>query len=146
MIMGRKHANIHLSEQEEQTLRGMINKGTHSSRVLTRAQILLRDHEGNSPPQISQKVYCSEPTVYNVLRRYREEGVWGAITEKPRPCEHRKKVNQKVEGTITAIACSDPPQGFSRWTLRMIRDQYIELNTDETLSHETVRTVLKKAN
>jgi len=73
---------------------------------------------------------CSEPTVYNVLKHYKTEGMQSAISEKPRTCEHLKKVNQKNEGEVTMIACSNPPEGRSRWTFRLIADKYIEISSE----------------
>ncbi len=143
--MPRINKSIKLSEQEELELRGMLSKGEHSSRKLKRIQGLLKNHEGLGPRAIANTGLCSEPTVYNILRRYKAEGLESAIHEKPRCCDHLKKVNQKIEGEITTIACSEPPSGRSRWTLRMITDKYIEMSNEESLSRETVRSILKKA-
>ena len=144
--MPRIHKPITLTTEERNYLEEILTKGVYSSRLLRRVRILLKNHEEYSPGAIADIEICSEPTVYNILRRYRQQGAESAINEKPRYCHHRKKVNQKIEGEITAIACSKPPKGHYRWTIRMITDKFIEMTSEEPLSHETVRSVLKKAN
>ncbi len=144
--MPRINESIKLSSQEELELRTMLSSGVHSSRKLIRAQILLRNHEGLGPRAIANTGICSEPTVYNVLRRYKAEGLARAIHERPRTCAHSKKVTPKIESQITMIACSEPPAGHSRWTIRMITDKYIEISSEAVISRETVRGILKKVN
>lgn len=142
--MPRIHKTIELTNEEEQYLINLLSKGVYSSRKLRRARILLKNHEKYNPVIIAEMESCCVPTVYNILKRYRQEGIESALNEKLRPCDHRRKINQKIEGEITAIACSKPPAGHHRWTIRMITDKYVEMTSEEPLSHETVRTVLKK--
>lgn len=143
--MPRIHKPIELTKEEKELLEGMLSKGFYQSRKLRRARILLKNHEHHCPTDIAQLEKCSLPTVYNILKLYREQGIERALNDGPRPCHHRRKINPKIESEITTIACSKPPIGYNRWTLRLIRDRYVEITAEEPICHETVRTVLKKA-
>lgn len=144
--MARTNKSIVLSSKEERKLREMTSKGRHSVRVLNRVHVLLKNHEGYGPGEISKMGFCSPASVFNILNRYKSDGLDSAIFEKPRSCAHRRKVTPKVEAQVTMIACSSPPDGRSSWTLRLIQDKYVLLNNAEGISHETVRKILKKAN
>lgn len=144
--MARVNKSIALNAKEERRLRQMTAKGRHSSRVLNRAQVLLRNHEGYGPGEIAKMGFCSPASVFNILNRYKAEGLDSAIFEKPRSCAHRRKVTPKIEAQVTMIACSKPPDGRSSWTLRLIQDKYVELSNEVEISYETVRQILKKAN
>ena len=104
--MSRKHKCIKLAKQEESTLKGMMDKGTQSVRVLKRAEILLHNHRGHEPNEIIRMVDRSMGTVYNIINRYQKEGLKIAINEKPRHGQHRRKIHEKEEAIITSIACS----------------------------------------
>lgn len=91
---------------------------------------------------MSELLGISVPTVYNLRKPYREEGLEKTVTEKARPGQPRK-VTAEVEAEITAIACSEAPDGSVRWTVNLINDRLIKL--DIHIHDESVRLALKKA-
>lgn len=133
---------IELSAAEQAQLQQLVRKGTAPARQLTRARILQFSHQGQSPEAIGALLGVSRATVYNVRRRYREQGLAAALTEKPRSGQPRK-VTPTVEATITSLACTDAPDGASRWSIRLLRGRLIELGM--SVGEESVRLVLKKA-
>jgi len=87
------------------------------------------------------------PTVYRVRKRFAQEGLDSALTRKARPSPPReRKLDGRAEAYLVALACSPPPAGHTRWTLRLLADKLIELEVVDTVCHETVRQVLKKTN
>jgi putative transposase len=88
---------------------------------------------------------CSATTVGNIRRRFAREGLASALSEKPRPGKP-PKVTGDVEAHLVAVACSEPPQGHVRWTLRLLANRLVELEQVESISHAAVGEVLKKIN
>jgi transposase len=82
-------------------------------------------------------------TVGRIRQRFVEEGLEAALKDRPRPGQ-RRKLSGKQEARLIALACSSPPQGRARWTLRLLADKVVELGLTESICHETVRQVLKK--
>ena len=113
-----------------------------SVRKLNRVRALQFSYQGQHPKQISNLLGISVAIVYNVRKRYRENGLERAISEKARPGQPRK-VTPQVEAEITAIACSEAPDGSVRWTANLINDRLIKL--DIHIHDESVRLALKKA-
>ncbi len=132
-----------LSEADLTTLNQLVTKGKESVRKLNRVRALQFSHQGQKPEQISNLLGISVATVYNVRKRYQQEGLEGAISEKARPGQPRK-VTVQVEAEITAIACSEAPDGSVRWTASLINDRLIKL--DIHIHEESVRLALKKVN
>ena len=93
--------------------------------------------------EVAEAATVSEGTVPNMKRGYFEGGLAGALYEKPRPGAKRK-VDGEVEARSIALACSDPPEGHSRWTLRLLADELIALGVVEHISHVTAGAVLKR--
>ncbi len=133
---------IDLTADEREDLLQLIRHGKHSSRKVMRARILVKADEGLTDKQIAAVLNTSVPTVERTRRRFVEESL-GALDERPRP-GHSHKLNTKQETHLIAIACSTPPGGRDRWTLRLLADKIVELGFAESFSHETVRRVLKK--
>ena len=135
-----------LSTSEREYLQSIVNKGRHSSRKIKRARILLQLSAGLSPREVAFKVDVVLSTVYEIWNRYLEEGrdAGKAIEEKPRSGQPAK-LTEEVKAQITALACSDPPEGNDHWTLRMICDRIVELGHVEKISTEPVRKFLKKS-
>jgi transposase len=111
---------------------------------VTRAQILLFTHEGKTEMEIKDTLRISRATVSNTKKRYREEGLQSALTEKPRSGQPKKYTN-KQEAEIIAMACTNPPKGRKRWTIRLLTKRMKRRNGLETINRETVRLILKKA-
>ena len=140
-----KRIEIQLKEQERQELEQLIRKGVRSARELTRARLLLLSDQGQGVGQVAEAVMCSRGTVINVKKRYLEGGLEAALYDKPRPGA-RPKITGDVEAHLIALTCSDPPEGYGQWTLRLLADRLVELELVESISHTAVGKVLKKTN
>jgi transposase len=143
--MSKKKFIVSLSDQERQQLHKYVNTGIHSARSIKRARILLLADQGVSDPAIARQVSICKATVFNIRRRYCLEGMQVALNEKSRPGKPRTITGRKVAHVI-ALACSKPPAGRQRWTLRLLADKVVELELLDTLSPSTVWTLLKKTN
>jgi transposase len=141
--MGQHAKPFVLSEADLTTLDQLVHKGKDSARKLTRARALQFLHQGQHPQQISQSLGISLATVFNLRKRYREEGLQRAISEKARPGQPRK-VTQEVEAHITQLACSEAPDGRTRWTAALINERLVKLEIH--IDDESVRLALKKVN
>ncbi len=135
---------INLKEKEVEYLHDFLKKGRKSARELTRAHILLFTHEGKTEMEIKDTLRISRATVSNTKRRYREEGLQNALTEKPRSGQPKKYTN-KQEAEIIAMACTDPPKGRKRWTIRLLTERMKRRKGFKTINRETIRLTLKKA-
>ena len=113
---------IRLNDDEVEYLKAFVKKGRKSARELTRARILLLVNEGKTETGIKDTLGICRATVSNVKKRYREEGFQSALTEKPRPGQPRKYTDEQ-EAEIIAIACTDPPRGRKRWTIRLLTSE-----------------------
>jgi len=142
-----KHLRIELSEDERAELEQLIHAGSAPARKQTRARILLlgdRSHgRKRTDLEVADAVLCSTSTVRSIRRRYVAGGLPGALNDKGWPGP-RPKFTGEVEAKLTVLACSEPPEGAARWTLRLLADQMIELGYVEYISHVTVRELLKK--
>lgn len=132
-----------LSEKDRQELELLLSKGKHSVRKVKRAQVLLLLVAGEKVPAIAHQVGVSEATVYNVYHRYEAGKLSDALQERPRPGQPAK-VTPRLEADVTRIACSEAPQGRSRWTVNLINSRLVELGYQ--VNDESVRLVLKKVN
>jgi transposase len=141
--MARKPQLINLSSDELRSLKTSLRKGTLPARVQTRARILDLLQRRHSPSDIAAVLGVGIATIFNIKRRYLAAGLQAALHDRPRsgqPC----KIDGKARAKITALACSTAPDGHSRWTLRLLADKAIELGLCESISHSTVKEVLKK--
>jgi transposase len=141
--MSQKKFCVQLSPEESQRLHQFIMTGTHAARAINRARILLLADRGHSAPVIAEEVGVCLATVFNTRRRYWREGLAAVLTEKPRPGQPRK-LDGYSEARLTAIACSDPPEGRQRWTAQLLADRLVEVALVETISSRTISRVLKK--
>lgn len=139
---------ITLEPEERDLLQQLGRRGKVSARKLIHARILLKadcaeGQSGWSDEQIAQALDVHPATVANVRRRFVEEGLTAALN--PRPGGHRqRKLDGAVEAHLIALACSQPPLGHQRWTLRLLAQRVVELGYVDDVSHETVRQTLKK--
>jgi putative transposase len=141
--MSKRIHKVSLTEKDDALLQKYVFTGIHSARSIKRAQILLAAQHNRSDPWIAEHVNVSKATVYNVRRRYCTEGLPAALDEKPRPGAP-KKLDGRGEARFTAIACSDPPLGRPRWTVRLLADKLVELELVDGISPATVGALLKK--
>jgi transposase len=145
--MPNKKYTVDLSEDERAELEGFVSHGKRSAQAITRARILLRADEGVSDADIADALDCSKMTAHRIRKRYCEDGI-AAIHRRDPDREYERKLDGEDEAHLIALACSDPPDGRHRWTLRLLADELVALEeTDvESVSHETVRQTLKKTN
>ncbi len=134
---------IRLNDEEVEYLKAFVKKGRKSARELTRARILFLVNEGKTETGIKDILGICRATVSNVKKRYREEGFQSALTEKPRPGQP-KKYTVKQEAEIIAIACTNPPRGRKRWTIRLLTGELKKRKDFKTINRESVRLILKK--
>jgi transposase len=142
----RKKYIVSLTDSERASLRAMISSGKGAARRLAHARVLLKADEGLADQAIADAVEVSRPTVERVRRRLVEEGLEAALDPR-RPDQAREhRIDGEVEAHLIALACSAPPKGEVRWTLRLLADKLVELEYLPAVSHETVRRALKKTN
>ena len=141
--MSKRLHNVSLTQQENDYLHSYITTGVHAARAIKRSQILLLANRNKSDPQIAAQLGVCKATVYNIRRQYCTEGLQAALNEKPRPGAP-KKLTGRGEARFSAIACSAPPLGRQRWTVRLLADKLVELELVDSISPTTVGTLLKK--
>lgn len=141
MKIGKQEFRVNETDLNE--LKAIQKSGTHTTREVKRAEILLHVSEGKSPQEISEWVKRSEGTVYEVCRRYREGGLARALYDGARPGQP-PKLDFRQESEITMLACSDAPEGHARWSVRLLRDAVIEWQITDSISREKIRLFLKK--
>ena len=147
MKKNKKH-EVELTSQERQTFENLVRCGTHNALEIRRAHILLKaDVKGPAwtDAQIATAFGCHKNTVSNVRKRWTE--CWGlpAVKRHPQSQPSRSpKLDGAGEARLIALACSDPPEGFARWTLRLLADKLVALQIVESICPETIRQTLKK--
>jgi transposase len=134
---------VHLTEDIRCELLSLVNRGEAKARTIKRANILLLSDQGKTASEISKLLHASQQTVYNTRKRFIEEGVESALNERPRSGVKRC-LDPKQEAHVIALACSTPPDGRERWTVRLLTEKVVELGIMEEVSRETVRRTLKK--
>jgi len=142
---------VTLSKQEREQLKAVVSKGVHSSLQYRNACILLSCDEGNfgekiSNDQIAQVLQINTKTIERLKQRFVTEGFEACVDRKPYPEKPRIKTDGDFEAHLIAISCSKAPAGYARWSLRMLADKMVELKYAESISHESIRQVLKKTN
>ncbi len=138
-----KRITINLKQDETESLRRIVKKGSRSVREVRRANILLLANKGKKSKEIAEVLEVNKGTVTNVKRRYREEGLQRALTDKPRPGQP-KKYTEKEEAEIIAMACTDAPRGRKRWSIRLLTYELKNKKDFATINRESVRLILKK--
>ncbi len=141
--MPAKLYNVNLTDEQTQYLFDIIGSGKHSARKISHARVLLAASSGQTDDEIVSDIHTSASTVQRVRKRFVKEGLTSALEEKERPGQPRK-LSGTDEAVLTAIACSEAPEGRSRWTLRLLADKLAELKIVPSVSHVTIHNVLKK--
>jgi transposase len=143
--MPRKIHKVQLTKRERESLLKVINRGKSSARVLTRARILLLTDEQKRDKEIANILKVSIPTVARVRKGYCLGDLESALYDRPRSGAP-PKVKGRFEAHLSALACSEPPEGHARWTLRLLADRVVELGLIDSISHTGISKVLKKMN
>ena len=145
----KKKYPVILTEAQREHLKSLIAAGTAPARKLTHARILLKADQSSQGPrwvdeQVAEAVEVSQPTVARVRKRYFQEGLEAALNRRPPNREYHRKLDGEQEARLVALACSEPPEGQARWSLRLLADRLVELEIVEEVSYQTVRRILKK--
>lgn len=142
---------VQLSRQEREYLKGLVSKGKAAAYRRRHAQILLKSDAGPDGPgwtdrRIVEAFDVSRATVERVRARLVQEGLEAALGRKKQENRKAKIIDGDAEAYLIALACSEPPEGRTRWTLKMLAGRLVELHLVETVSRESVRRTLKKTN
>jgi transposase len=141
--MPRKRQTIQLSETDRSSLTKILTKKETSAREQTRARILDLLARQEHPEIIAKLLKVGIATVYNIQKRFLEEGFQVALTDKPRSGKP-PTIKPEEKAKITALACSEAPSGYARWTLRLLADKAVEKGYIDSISHMEVGRILKK--
>ena len=147
--MGTKQYVVHLDDAERARLRTLVSGGTAPARRLTHARILLKADQSDAGPgwtdaMIAGALDVHPATVARVRQQYVSAGLDAALTPKTPDREYRRKLDGAQEAHLVTLACSTPPDGRTRWTLRLLAEHLVALEQVDTVSHETVRQTLKQ--
>ena len=143
--MSQKSHCVKLKKHARQYLQKIVESGEDKARKITRCRILLLADKGKTDQEISDALNVCLATIFNIRRRYCQGGLERAISEEARSGQP-PKFKGKSMAKITALACSKPPEGRAKWSLRLLADRVIELDIVETISHVSVHNILKKTN
>ena len=141
---------VTLTKGEREYLNKIVSKGSHKSQKVINALLLLSCDEGNfqkkrsTNEQISRVLKIGMRKIDRVKKRFIEEGLDVTLNGKKGSRIYDKKADGDFEAHLVALSCSDPPEGFSRWSMRLLADKVVELDYIDSISHETIRQVLKK--
>lgn len=144
---------IYLTPETQEYLQKIIKAGVHNSHVITRARVLLMlDRTGKTDhvryKRTAENANISVQAVYNMRDEYlANQDIESYLNRKKRDTPPRaQKIDGKAEAQIIALACGEPPKGYSKWTVRLLRDKAVELHFVDGLSHMTIQRLLKKQN
>jgi transposase len=140
--MPKKKYLVTLADDERQELEHLLHSGTHATRKVTRARILLKAADGWEDQAIATALSVGRATVERLRQRFVAEGL-GALADHPRP-GMPPKLAVKAEARLIAEACSAAPEGRQRWTLHLLANRVVALGLTEAYAYESVRRVLKK--
>jgi len=143
---------VKLTQDERTELQQIATRGKHGSQKVLNALILLGCDEGEfqenkqTAARLTEVLPISMKKVDRVKRRFVEHGLEIALDKRKAERQHTKKADGDFEAHLLALSCTKPPQGRARWSLRLLADKMVELEYIDSISHETVRRVLKKTN
>lgn len=140
---------VELTADERAELQHLLAAGTASARKLTHARILLKADQGPEGPgwvdeRIAVAVEVSQPTVARIRKQCVEQGLEAALNRRAPRRVYQRKLDGEQEAHLIALACSPPPEGQARWTLRLLADKLVEVAVIDVISYQTVRRTLKK--
>lgn len=141
---------VRLSSDERKQLSDLVHKGKRSAQLMTRARILLKadigeEGEGWSDSEIAAAMDCGITTVCRIRQQLVEEGLESLLIRKHRETSARVRIfDGKAEAKLIALACSKPPEGYAKWSLRLLEEKVVELKIVERTSDNTIGRTLKK--
>lgn len=141
---------VKLTQEEREYLLSLIKKGKASACKLTHARILLEvdenDGEQKTDVEVAEELHIGSKTVKRIRKRLVEEGLEEALSRKAHKITRSKKISGEEEAHLIALTCSQPPEGRSRWTLKLLSDRMVEMEVLESVSPSTIGRALKKTN
>ncbi len=143
---------VTLTKEEREVLGNLASKGKHNTQKILNALILLDSDTGehqvsrSTNEEIARVLNISMRKIDRVKKRFVEEGFDAALDKRKADRVYEKKTDGDFEAHLIALSCGDPPEGFARWSLRLLADKMVELNYIDSISHEAVRRILKKTN
>jgi transposase len=145
----KKKYIVTLTPEERRLLQEMLSRGKAAARKLMRARILLKadvaaDGPGWNDEAIVEALEVGRATVERVRKEFVEEGLEAALERRKPRRQYRRKLDGDGEAHLIALACQEPPEGRSRWTLRLLADRMVQLEYVDEISYQTVRRTLKK--
>ena len=145
--MNKKYI-VDLTTEEGTDLESRLRGGEMGVRKVKRIQILLKADEGWTDERIAEALDVGLSTVERTRRKFVERGLEGAITNRRPRRKYPRKLDGRAEAHLIALACGSVPEGYARWSLRLLADELVKVEgiEIETISHETVRQALKKTN
>jgi hypothetical protein len=147
-----KKFTVTLTKEERYELKQITSKGKHKSQKVINALILLGCDEGehqevrSTNAEISRVLKTSMRKIDRLKKRFVVDGLDIALNGRKGSRVYKKKADGDFEAHLVALSCSEPPEGFSRWSLRLLADKVVELNYIDSISHESIRRILKKTN
>ena len=140
---------VRLELEERRRLQDMVDEGRGSKSARQRARVLLKADQAAGAPgwadeRVAEFAEVGLSTVHRVRQQFVEEGLEATLQRRPSPERQYRKLDGAGEAKLIATACSQPPDGRSRWTLHLLADKLVELKVVESISHECVRSALKK--
>jgi transposase len=133
---------VDLQKDEQEMLTGLIASGTERVRKINHARILLKADDGWADPEISKALDVSVPTIERVRQRFVEEGIQQALSPRKTCRKYQHLMDGVQEAHLLALACSQPPKGHRRWSLRLLASEMIRLEYIEAVSHMTIQHVM----
>ena len=143
---------VTLTKEEREELKSITSKGTYRSWKVINALILLACDEGefqkerSANKEISKVMNVSMRKIDRVKKNFVLDGLDVTLNGHTRDRVYKKKIDGDFEAHLIAVSCGEPPEGFARWSLRLLADKVVELGYVDSISHETIRHVLKKTN
>jgi len=146
-----KFYTVTLTQDERNELNHILSKGQHSSQTYRRSYILLNKDEGEfsdgilvTNEELTKVLHIHMRTIDRVKKKFVEEGFEACLSRKKPSRIYERKIDGDVEAHLISIACSEPPKGMAKWSLRLLADKMVEFQYIDEISHESVRRVLKK--
>jgi len=141
--------HVTLTEEERKHLKKLIGKGKTEGYRIRHAHILLaldeiEENEDWTDKKIAKAYYTTEKSIGNLRRRFVEQGITAALGREKREVAPRIKIDGETEAKIVALTCSEAPEGYSQWSLRLLADKVVELGIMENVSHTAIASCLKK--
>ena len=142
-VMVREKYAVRLTPEERENLQRLVRGGKSPARMTTRARILLKTGDGWAAPQVAGALDVALGAVYRIKQRFTQDGLAGSLWDRRQANRHRK-LDDRGEAHLIALACSPAPEGHDHWTLRLLAGKVVELRLASSMSHEGVRKRLKK--